>query len=39
MFKAFVIAGYQYHNWWTHNVRSIHKNVFIMAAKSDESYG
>lgn len=26
-------------NWWTHVVKGLHKNDFIMAAKTDELYG
>ena len=26
-------------NWWTHKIGGLHKNDFIMAAKSDEIYG
>jgi len=26
-------------NWWTHVIKGLHKNDFIMAAKSDEIYG
>ena len=25
--------------WWTHIIKGLHKNDFIMAAKSDEIYG
>ena len=25
-------------NWWTHKIKGLHKNDFIMAAKSDELY-
>jgi 4a-hydroxytetrahydrobiopterin dehydratase len=25
-------------NWWTHTIRGLHKNDFIMAAKTDEIY-
>ena len=25
--------------WWTHKIGGLHKNDFIMAAKSDEVYG
>ena len=32
----FVISGYQYVEWWTHVVKGLHKNDFIMAAKTDE---
>ena len=24
--------------WWTHNIQGLHKNDFIMAAKTDEVY-
>lgn len=24
--------------WWTHNIKGLHKNDFIMAAKTDELY-
>ena len=26
-------------NWWTHKIGGLHKNDFIMAAKTDELYG
>jgi 4a-hydroxytetrahydrobiopterin dehydratase len=26
-------------HWWTHVVKGLHKNDFIMAAKTDEVYG
>lgn len=26
-------------NWWTHKIGGLHKNDFIMAAKTDEIYG
>ena len=26
-------------NWWTHKIKGLHKNDFIMAAKTDEIYG
>jgi 4a-hydroxytetrahydrobiopterin dehydratase len=26
-------------HWWTHKIGGLHKNDFIMAAKSDEIYG
>jgi 4a-hydroxytetrahydrobiopterin dehydratase len=39
MYQIFVIAGYQYLVWWSHKIRGLHKNDFIMAAKSDEIYG
>ena len=25
--------------WWTHKIRGLHRNDFIMAAKTDELYG
>jgi 4a-hydroxytetrahydrobiopterin dehydratase len=25
-------------NWWSHKIKGLHKNDFIMAAKSDEVY-
>lgn len=25
--------------WWTHAIKGLHKNDFIMAAKSDRAYG
>ena len=25
--------------WWSHKIKGLHKNDFIMAAKSDETYG
>ena len=25
--------------WWTHKIRGLHRNDFIMAAKTDEIYG
>jgi 4a-hydroxytetrahydrobiopterin dehydratase len=25
--------------WWTHSIRGLHLNDFIMAARSDEAYG
>jgi len=27
---------YQYVDWWTHKIGGLHKNDFIMAAKTDE---
>ena len=24
--------------WWTHKIRGLHRNDFIMAAKTDEAY-
>ena len=26
-------------NWWSHKIKGLHKNDFIMAAKTDEIYG
>ena len=25
--------------WWTHKIKGLHRNDFIMAAKTDETYG
>ena len=25
--------------WWTHKIRGLHRNDFVMAAKTDEIYG
>jgi 4a-hydroxytetrahydrobiopterin dehydratase len=25
-------------SWWTHKIRGLHRNDFIMAAKSDQTY-
>ena len=25
--------------WWTHTIRSLHRNDFVMAAKTDQLYG
>jgi 4a-hydroxytetrahydrobiopterin dehydratase len=36
MFQTFVIPGYLYLNWRTHKIGGLHKNDFIMAAKTDE---
>jgi len=38
MYEVFVIAGYQYVHWRTHRIKGLHKNDFIMAAKSDEIF-
>jgi hypothetical protein len=38
-YQKFGIAGYLYLNWWTHKIGGLHKNDFIMAAKSDEIDG
>jgi 4a-hydroxytetrahydrobiopterin dehydratase len=34
----FVIAGYHSLDWWTHKIGGLHRNDFIMAARSDELY-
>lgn len=39
MYHTFVIPGYQYVAWWSHKIGGLHKNDFIMAAKTDEIYG
>jgi 4a-hydroxytetrahydrobiopterin dehydratase len=26
-------------NWWTHKIKGLHRNDFVMAAKTDELYG
>ena len=26
-------------SWWTHRIRGLHRNDFVMAAKTDELYG
>jgi hypothetical protein len=28
--------GYQYVQWWSHKIGGLHKNDFIMAAKTDK---
>jgi 4a-hydroxytetrahydrobiopterin dehydratase len=25
--------------WWTHTIRGLHRNDFVMAARTDEAYG
>lgn len=35
-YQNFGIAGYLYLQWWTHKIGGLHKNDFIMAAKTDE---
>jgi pterin-4a-carbinolamine dehydratase len=35
-YQIFGNAGYLYLVWWTHAIKGLHKNDFIMAAKSDE---
>jgi 4a-hydroxytetrahydrobiopterin dehydratase len=26
-------------SWWTHKIRGLHRNDFVMAAKTDEAFG
>ena len=35
-YQNFGNPGYLYVSWWTHKVKGLHKNDFIMAAKTDE---
>jgi hypothetical protein len=35
-YQKFGNAGYLYLQWWTHVIKGLHKNDFIMAAKADE---
>jgi hypothetical protein len=35
-YRKFGNAGYLYLAWWSHKIKGLHKNDFIMAAKSDE---
>jgi pterin-4a-carbinolamine dehydratase len=37
-YQNFGNAGYLDLQWWTHKIGGLHKNDFIMAAKSDEVY-
>ena len=37
-YQNFGNAGYLYLNWWTHKIGRLHKNDFIMAAKTDELF-
>jgi hypothetical protein len=37
-YQKFGNAGYLYLQWWTHKIGGLHKNDFIMAAKSDGLY-
>jgi pterin-4a-carbinolamine dehydratase len=39
MHQTFWYVGYQCVNWWTHKIGGLHKNDFIMAAKTDELKG
>jgi 4a-hydroxytetrahydrobiopterin dehydratase len=34
----FVISGYLSVQFWTHKIGGLHKNDFIMAAKTDKLY-
>jgi len=36
LYQNFGNTGYLYVQWWTHIIKGLHKNDFIMAAKSDE---
>jgi 4a-hydroxytetrahydrobiopterin dehydratase len=36
LYQNFGNPGYLYVQWWTHIIKGLHKNDFIMAAKSDE---
>lgn len=36
MHQTFGYAGYLYVQWWTHVVKGLHQNDFIMAAKVDK---
>jgi pterin-4a-carbinolamine dehydratase len=38
-YQNFGNAGYLYLQWWSHKIGGLHKNDFIMAAKTDEIYG
>ena len=38
-YQNFGNPGYQYGQFWTHKIGGLHKNDFIMAAKTDEVYG
>ena len=38
-YQNFGNTGYLYVNWWTHKIGGLHKNDFVMAAKTDEIYG
>jgi pterin-4a-carbinolamine dehydratase len=37
-YQIFGNTGYLYLQYWTHAIGGLHKNDFIMAAKSDEVY-
>jgi pterin-4a-carbinolamine dehydratase len=38
MYQIFGNSGYQYLQWWSHKIGGLHKNDFIMAAKTDELF-
>ena len=37
-YQNFGNPGYLYVNWWTHTIKGLHMNDFIMAAKSDKLF-
>ena len=37
--RLVIIWGVVTVTWWTHIIRNLHRNDFIMAAKTDELYG
>ena len=37
-YQNFGNAGYLYLQFWTHKIGGLHKNDFIMAAKTDKMY-
>ena len=38
MYQIFMIPGFLYIDWWTHKIGGLHKNDFIMAAKTNQLY-
>jgi pterin-4a-carbinolamine dehydratase len=36
LYQNFGNPGYLYVHWWSHVIKGLHKNDFIMAAKTDE---
>lgn len=34
-YQNFGNPGYLYVNWWTHKIKGLHRNDFILAAKTD----
>jgi len=38
MYQIFGKAGYVHLQFWTHKIGGLHKNDFIMAAKTDELF-